>query len=98
MLNAAGGPSDTATLLLGNSEFKMPVVPGIIDTLYIMDGIAARPSDPLASVLCITREPDGIHLDVQAVNPCELTVYDARTGKVLHAKVVDKGLDRVKAK
>jgi hypothetical protein len=98
MLNAAGGPSDTATLLLGNSEFKMPVVPGIIDTLYIMDGIAARPSDPLASVLCITREPDGIHLDVQAVNPCELTVYDARTGKVLHAKVVEKGLGRVKAK
>jgi hypothetical protein len=94
MLNTRG-PS-AATLLLGDAEFPIDVKPGVIDTLFISDGIAVKPSDPLTSVLRIfSGKAGGLRLAVQAVNPCELTVFDAASKKIRVVKVTKTGLGEV---
>jgi hypothetical protein len=89
LLNAQGGSK--VSLLLEKSEFEIPVKHVMINMLYIVDGVAVQPSDPLARVLAIERRQGGARLTVQVVNPCELTVYDARSGKQSTVKVTVKG-------
>jgi len=47
-------------------------------------------------VLTIERKDKTAHITVQAVTPCELTVYDARSsGKQSKVKVLSKGVSAV---
>ena len=68
-----------------------------VDMLYIVDGLAVQPSDPLARVLTIERKGKTARITVQAVAPCELTVYDGRSGKQTTVKVAAKGINTVEA-
>ena len=95
ILNVRGGESEKVTLLLEKSEFEVPVKSMAIDMLYITDGLAVQSSDPLARVLTIERKGKMARITVQAVTPCELTVYDARSGKQTTVKVTVKGVSTV---
>jgi hypothetical protein len=95
ILNVRGGSK--VTLLLEKSKFEVPVKSMAVDMLYITDGLAVQASDPLARVLTIERKGKTAHIAVQAVTPCELTVYDARSGKQTTVKVTAKGVGTVDA-
>jgi hypothetical protein len=95
ILNVRGGSK--VTLLLEKSTFEIPVKSMAVDMLYIVDGLAVQTSDPLARVLTIERKGKTAHITVQAVTPCELTVYDGRSGRQSTVKVPVKGISSVEA-
>jgi hypothetical protein len=95
LLNVQGGTK--VSLLLEKSKFEIPIKPMIINMLYIVDGLAVQPAGPLARVLEIERKGKTARITVQVVNPCEFTVYDARSGKQSKVKVDIKGKSTVEA-
>jgi hypothetical protein len=97
LLNVGGG-LEKVSLLLGKSEFDVSARSVTLETLYIADGIAVQPSDQLTRVLGIKREGDSIKLEAQAVNPCDLTVYDSSTNKVSKVRVSQGGISSVVVK
>jgi len=83
------------SLLLEKSEFEVPLKSVVVNMLYIADGLAVQASDPLARVLTIKRKSKTAPITVQAVAPCEFTVYDGRSGKQSTVKVEVKGISTV---
>jgi hypothetical protein len=85
------------SLLLEKSEFEVPLKSVVVNMLYIAHGLAVQASDPLARVVTIKRKGKTARITVQAVAPCELTVYDGRSGKQSTVKVDVKGDSAVEA-
>jgi hypothetical protein len=97
ILNLSGGEAAKVALLLEKSEFEVPLKSMAVDMLYIVDGLAVQASDPLARVLTIERKGKTARITVQSVAPCELTVYDGRSGKQTTVKVTVNGISTVEA-
>jgi len=92
MFNVGGGTAQ-AKLLLDKAEHGIGVPEKVIAAIYVSDGVAAYPSDPLTSVLKIGKSGSEIKLVVQAVNPGAITVYkDIPGSKPVTVKVPGAGI------
>jgi len=73
--SSSSGKETDSKLLLGKAEHDIEVPAGVIATVYVADGLAAYPSDPLTSVLKLEKRDGGAVVTVQAVNPGVVTVF-----------------------
>ena len=83
-------------LLLGKAEYDVKTPNGVIATIYVSNGLAAYPSDPLTSVLAIEKNGNGAVVTVQAIEPGTVTVFRNAAGSApVSVKVEKPGIQKL---
>jgi hypothetical protein len=94
---STNGKEADCKLLLGKAEYDMKIPNGVIATVYVSDGVAAYPTDPLTSVLSMEKSGNGAVVTVQAVNPGTVTVFKNAKGYApVSVKVGKAGIQKLK--
>ena len=84
-------------LLLGEAEYDIVPPEHVLAAIYISEGVAAYPSDPLSSVLKIDKSGNEVTLTVQAVNAGTINVYLNRAGtEPVSIAVSETGIHKLK--